>query len=172
MTEDELKQAISDGLSQHGMAKRFETSQTNIRYWLHKYGLRSSRSKWEKHPYFCRKCGEIEPERFYGNKKSTCRKCTDKNIVRIGVDKKRKIVELMGGACVRCGYHKYDGALQMHHVDPSVKDREWTQLRNAGWERILEEIAKCVLLCANCHCEMHEELRKQSASALVSGFAL
>ena len=65
------------------------------------------------------------------------------------------LVAEAGGACVICGYSRYAGALQFHHLDPAVKQFE---LAGAGLARSLErarrEAAKCVLLCANCHAEI------------------
>ena len=60
-----------------------------------------------------------------------------------------------GGACVICGYDRYAGALQFHHVDPAEKS---FSLSERGLARSLvkarAEVAKCVLLCANCHAEV------------------
>ncbi|MDO8564827.1 MAG: HNH endonuclease signature motif containing protein, partial [bacterium] len=60
-----------------------------------------------------------------------------------------------GGKCMICGYCKCDGALELHHVDPkqksfSVGAKGYTR----SWEKVKEEIDKCVLLCANCHREV------------------
>jgi hypothetical protein len=57
-----------------------------------------------------------------------------------------------GGCCRVCGFAKYIGALQFHHVDPTCKDfsvsREGV---TRSLERARQEARKCVLLCANCH---------------------
>ena len=47
--------------------------------------------------------------------------------------------------------------LEFHHEDPSLKEISVTQAVNQGWgkERILREIAKCRILCANCHRKLH-----------------
>lgn len=54
-----------------------------------------------------------------------------------------------------CGYERYVGALQFHHVNPQQKA---FQLAGRGLTRSLsrlrEEAKKCVLLCANCHAEV------------------
>ncbi|OGE81296.1 MAG: hypothetical protein A3H72_00485 [Candidatus Doudnabacteria bacterium RIFCSPLOWO2_02_FULL_48_8] len=64
--------------------------------------------------------------------------------------------EYKGGKCVLCGYNKYLGALDFHHLDPSKKDfaisvRDLTR----SWNKIKAELDKCVLVCANCHRELH-----------------
>lgn len=71
---------------------------------------------------------------------------------------KVKLVEYKGGCCSRCGYGKSIGALEFHHLDPSEKDfaiggKSWS------YERLKEEVDKCILVCANCHVEIHEEIR-------------
>ena len=62
-----------------------------------------------------------------------------------------------GGKCAICGYCKSQSALSFHHINPKKKDfglsvRGLTR----SWEKIRLEIDKCVLLCANCHMEVHE----------------
>lgn len=57
-----------------------------------------------------------------------------------------------------CGYSRSKGSLSFHHVDPEVKEygisRMFSHVR--GWEKIERELDKCVLLCLNCHGEVHE----------------
>lgn len=70
-------------------------------------------------------------------------------------DKKRQRlneVKLARG-CARCGYSEHPAALQFHHRDEKFR----TVARMAGqrWELIEEEIAKCDVLCANCHAIHH-----------------
>ena len=62
-----------------------------------------------------------------------------------------------GGKCELCGYHKCSRALSFHHLDPRKKsfglsDKGLTR----SWQKIKKEIEKCVLICANCHMEVHE----------------
>jgi len=72
-----------------------------------------------------------------------------------------------GGKCVTCGYNKCFSALEFHHQDPSDKSREPGKLIrrvsifSAKLDKVQEikaEIAKCDLLCANCHREIHAGL--------------
>ena len=65
-------------------------------------------------------------------------------------------VEYKGGRCQVCGYERCIEALEFHHLDPTQKDfgishRGYTR----SWEKVKEEINKCILLCANCHREFH-----------------
>jgi hypothetical protein len=61
-----------------------------------------------------------------------------------------------GSKCQCCGYNKHVGALEFHHIDPSKKDfgisaKGYTR----SWENVRKELDKCVLVCANCHREIH-----------------
>lgn len=75
---------------------------------------------------------------------------------------KVKLVKVFGNSCQSCGYSKNYAALQFHHKDPKNKSFELksTTLGKYPWSEILEEAAKCSLLCANCHAEIHHPDRK------------
>jgi 5-methylcytosine-specific restriction endonuclease McrA len=77
------------------------------------------------------------------------------------VQRRRERVRLMavnykGGRCQVCGYDRCVEALEFHHLDPAQKDfgisyKGYTR----SWEKVKQEVDKCVLLCANCHREAH-----------------
>ncbi len=74
---------------------------------------------------------------------------------------KAMIVEYRGGKCMLCGYNRCIWALDLHHLDESQKEfglsvRGMTR----SWEKIKEEADKGVLLCANCHREIHAGFAK------------
>jgi hypothetical protein len=70
---------------------------------------------------------------------------------------KQKVVEGFGGKCCLCGYSACNDALDFHHIDPSIKDFSLGQIMShpKRWAIIVEECQKGVLLCANCHREIH-----------------
>lgn len=77
-------------------------------------------------------------------------------------DKKRKIfykiraLEMLGGVkCSSCGYDQCIAALDFHHKDPLEKDFTIKDISCYGWEKIKEEVSKCIALCANCHRQHH-----------------
>ena len=95
---------------------------------------------------------------FDDNKKIKTSKTQSDYVVDWRKRTKIKLVEYKGGCCSRCGYNKSVGALEFHHLDPNEKDftiagKSWS------YERIKKEVDKCILLCANCHVEIHEEIR-------------
>lgn len=92
-----------------------------------------------------------------------CKKCRSKCVSKRRRIVKEKIVKLHGGKCIICGYNKYIGALQFHHLDPTIKS---FPLSVRGLTRafylIEKEANKCVLLCANCHAEVENNVTKIS----------
>ena len=72
--------------------------------------------------------------------------------------RKEKLVEYYGGQCVLCGYNKSMNALHFHHKDPNTKSEAPTKVIGQ-WsiERAKEELDKCILVCSNCHAEIHED---------------
>jgi hypothetical protein len=79
---------------------------------------------------------------------------------RPGAAFKRKIVNLAGGKCMRCGFKPKEpadfSALDFHHRDRHQK--RFTlgiSARTRSWDDIIDEMAKCDLVCANCHRAIH-----------------
>jgi transcription elongation factor Elf1 len=58
--------------------------------------------------------------------------------------------------CNRCGEDRI-ATLTFHHTDPSTKELTVANLVGRGYsqKRVEEEIAKCEILCANCHAVEH-----------------
>lgn len=75
---------------------------------------------------------------------------------------KERIVESMGGECQCCGYKTCINSLDLHHINPEEKDSGLADLRaNHGrWALIVEELRKCILVCRNCHGEIHAGIRE------------
>lgn len=71
---------------------------------------------------------------------------------------KERAVEYMGGKCVICGYFKCIKALEFHHINKEEKDFTIGSNTSIAWERVKNEIKKCILVCANCHREIHDGL--------------
>lgn len=70
---------------------------------------------------------------------------------------KTRIVLSMGGCCRICGYNKCYEALELHHINPLEKEYTISSIRAncTSWLKVVEELRKCILLCANCHREVH-----------------
>lgn len=74
-----------------------------------------------------------------------------------GRQRKLFLIRLLGGACQRCGYVRNHAAMNFHHIVPELKSFELDLrcISNRSWQRVLDEVAKCDLLCSNCHLEVH-----------------
>lgn len=73
------------------------------------------------------------------------------------LQKLKAILEL-GGKCTLCGYNKCDSALEFHHKNPDTKDFEPSYGKRMDFEKFMTEIRKCILVCSNCHREIHNGL--------------
>jgi len=72
---------------------------------------------------------------------------------------KAMAIEYKGGKCMICGYRKYVGALDFHHLDEKNKSFDLsTKGLTRSWEKTKAETDKCILVCANCHREIHAGL--------------
>ena len=71
---------------------------------------------------------------------------------------KSRIIYVMGGKCACCGYDKCQSALEVHHLSPEEKEFTVAQNLNKSWDLIQQELQKGILVCANCHREIHEGL--------------
>ena len=70
---------------------------------------------------------------------------------------KALLVAGFGGQCGICGYSKSHRALTFHHLDPTTK--LFSVAGNGiprAWKRLIDEAKKCVMLCNNCHAEVHD----------------
>lgn len=68
------------------------------------------------------------------------------------------ILYIHGRKCSLCGYNRYIGALEFHHLDINEKDFGLSTRDCGNFEKALEESKKCILLCSNCHKEVHADL--------------
>jgi hypothetical protein len=90
------------------------------------------------------------------------------SVIRTQRRKKEIAVERMGGKCQLCGYDRCINALEFHHVDPTTKAGSPSYLvMRAKWETVEKELEKCILICANCHREIHYKVLNVDLQALV-----
>lgn len=74
-----------------------------------------------------------------------------------GLIRKKQAIQKLGGKCSKCGYCKNIAVLSFHHLDPSIKSfgLDMRHFSNNGIQVLEKELAKCILLCMNCHIELH-----------------
>lgn len=68
---------------------------------------------------------------------------------------KEKLVKYKGGKCEICGYDKCITALEFHHINPNEKEFGIGSMKVLSFEKCKKEVDKCILVCANCHREIH-----------------
>lgn len=161
-----LADLVERGLSTREIAAALDRSQSTVRHWLKRYGLqtlprarqaalRSARANGDR--WVVQRCARhglarhaIESSGFM-----RCTRCRAERVSERRRAVKRILVAEAGGRCVLCGYDRFVGSLEFHHVDPSTKR---FGLSSRGLARSIEaareEASKCVLLCANCHAEV------------------
>ena len=172
MNRSELQEKINQSFSTYDLAKYFNTSQTNIRYWSRKYGLNTFNVLSLQGERNGLKCACCEAE-LTGKKKKFCsKKCkaiwhyrldikenpnSQSRQKRVSLERKKMLIKLKGGKCMNCGYSKNLAALTFHHRNPENKSfpLDSRRLSNTNLESLLLEAEKCDLLCANCHAELH-----------------
>ena len=70
---------------------------------------------------------------------------------------KDAIVKVMGGKCAKCQKTYHRSVYDFHHLHGKDESPAYI-LNNKSPEKISQELAKCVLLCANCHREVHNDV--------------
>jgi predicted HNH restriction endonuclease len=104
-------------------------------------------------------CNSCKREYVYsrksGHTKTKCNTCLV-NDRRFKV--KEDCLNYLGNKCSICGYDKCKRALEFHHIDPSKKEFIISGSHCRSWEKIKQELDKCILVCSNCHAELHEKL--------------
>lgn len=111
----------------------------------------------------CNKCDRDLPENRFGKNgngsRSICKDCQCKRI-KEGQKETKEYIQSLKKQCSICGYNKCVEALEFHHTDPNEKDgtiAQYTKRIFSPAVKLLidEEVAKCIILCANCHREKH-----------------
>lgn len=85
--------------------------------------------------------------------------------------RKKELIKYKGGRCQCCGYDKSMNVLQFHHINPEEKDFTIGG-RNYSIEIMKLEVDKCVLLCSNCHIEIHEEIDINGYSKFIDKYKI
>ena len=85
---------------------------------------------------------------------------SEHRIVQLRREMKLRAIASFGGRCGACGQGFGPAAMEFHHPDPTKKE---FAISVDGiyrpWEKIRKELESCVMLCANCHAEIHAGVR-------------
>jgi hypothetical protein len=118
--------------------------------------------------YVCVNCNKLCAKKYYVKNEKKLKAYRFKNRKRIIATSKkynkitydwfRKFKESQG--CALCNYNKCGDALVYHHVEPKerIKNIDAPGIYH-GHQITYNELLKCVLLCSNCHKEIHYLIR-------------
>lgn len=155
----DISELVKEGKTTREIAECLGFSQRTVCRRLKDLGLKT---KAASRVHDCSKCGESDPNNFYGDDKSYCKACHSKYYVEQARKLKVKAREFLGGKCLSCGWNKYPCSLDCHHLNPEEKDPNFASMSGWSWERAEKELKKCVLLCKNCHTAVHSGLLELS----------
>lgn len=103
----------------------------------------------------CSDCQEEKEDNLFykkGNRlQSKCKSCYNIYCNRRWKNRKENAVKYKGGQCEDCHGVFPSAVFEFHHLDPSEKEFNWTKMRLVSNSKLLSELDKCALLCANCH---------------------
>lgn len=111
------------------------------RHGVSEHRLSGVRERWK-----CKKCEYIYSKRYLENLKLRC-------------------IKYGGGECQKCGYDACWRALHFHHIDLAIKEFGIFENRPGfkkvrSWDKLKLEMNKCILVCSNCHGEIHSQDEK------------
>jgi len=99
---------------------------------------------------------EKQDTEFYNKGKenrtnSSCKSCFNAYCIERWKQRKIKVIKQFGNKCADCSVSHHPNVYEFHHLNPETKDFSWDKIRLFSEERMQKELAKCILLCANCH---------------------
>lgn len=166
MNKDLLESLVNKNLSIEKISNELSVSKSTIRYWLSKFNLKTC--PYPKTPHSMsdsRKCSKCQVTKtldcFFISKKgkihSYCRECNKNDIKLRKRNFKTQCLEYKGTkSCIICDYNRCESALSFHHLDPAKKEFTISQIKSTELnQKIKEELDKCVVVCSNCHHEVH-----------------
>lgn len=167
MEREDLERLVERSLTIRQIATELGCSTVTVQRWLSRHDLKTQTARQRaasEQTGSCRRHGAVDL-RLDARGSPRCARCRSEAVSRRRRRVKETLVAEAGGACVLCGYARCIRALHFHHVDPESKA---FGLAHQGFTRSLatmrQEIAKCVLLCSNCHMEV-----EAGVTALPSG---
>lgn len=90
-----------------------------------------------------------------------CKKCSSEAVSEKRRKNKLMLIEYKGGKCEICGYNRCVDALEFHHVDPTEKEIPIGSGNIKSFEKLKQEVDKCILVCSNCHKELHSKINDE-----------
>lgn len=124
----------------------------------------------------CRVCGEEKPLDCFGQyvsskngklyRRHVCKECRKVQHKIWCAGQTQQFEEYMSGiACSHCGDDRR-AVIDFHHLDPNEKERTISEMQSRySFARTMQEVAKCIPLCRNCHAILHYNERNGNGEA-------
>ena len=100
---------------------------------------------------FCKTCNKVKSKEYYNSNREEHKKETIKRKKKVIFENRKLLYDHYSShPCIDCG-EKDPMVLELDHIKD--KDMAVSKAVGRGWskERVLAEIAKCEVRCANCH---------------------
>lgn len=168
--KEQILSLLDEKVPYNEIARRLSCAKSTVAYHAKQTGRAKAPPKTKK---VCTTCGKPVAKRWQKYCSAECRKVArpnhtgstkdwspeyrQKRIKRIREWQQKQAVlakEYAGAKCSLCGYDKCQAALEFHHLDPNEKDFNISH-SNKSFESMKPELDKCILVCANCHREIH-----------------
>jgi len=169
MEKEFLVDCIDKDMSVYQISKVIKKAPNTVTYWLNKFELKTNHKSFKDKGILdyggereCPRCTKTKPLSEYydrrGKKGSSvyCKPCTTDQSTERQRNLKQLAIDYKGGGCEVCGYDKYNGALDFHHIDPTEKDFNISKITSYTFtDKVKAELDKCALVCSNCHREIY-----------------
>lgn len=175
MNETQLQALVNEGKSIQELSVFFNKSKTSIRHWLTKYNLKTTGKAGNKaveiinNQKNCGRCNRILDICCFGTRtdrkgkpRTYCMSCETDSTLTNEHKLKDTAIAYLGGKCEVCDVIGDRRIYDFHHTRPEHKDFNISSAKSLTFNKIINELDKCVLVCANCHQEIHIEIAKKN----------
>ena len=113
--------------------------------------FRKNKNSPDGHQYYCKSCASIQTKTNYVAYKD---KVSIRTSARL-ISRRQMLNDIKKTGCVCCS-ETHLTCLDFHHVDPTQKEFMVSARYHMNLELLLAEVAKCVVVCKNCHAKIHD----------------
>lgn len=170
--KEKILELLKQGVSHNNIAQQLGCAKSTISYHANKNGYgkpytQVAKPKIKKckicdtlvadNRTFCSHACRAKSARLHGKTRDSNGNVTKHRKQRIlewQQKQTRLAKQYLLGKCSICGYDRCTAALEFHHVDPNEKQYSIAHSKKA-FESLKPELDKCILVCSNCHREIH-----------------